>query len=173
MSIWRCIRRGRTRWPISTSTSSAVRISGWAAAGLCADDVHAGCPPADQGQSSALCEACPRGRWARSAVVGDRDCLRTVQLWPPREPSPSEPTATEENRMIADSQADASAATDIDRAAHAYCPVCHPAPQPGDRVTALCGASHPFWGRRERPVNTCPGCAALATAVVFECGHSG
>jgi hypothetical protein len=61
----------------------------------------------------------------------------------------------------------------IERAAHAYCPVCHPDPQPGEVVTALCGARHPFWGRRDRPVNHCPACRALSTAAVLKCGHTG
>ncbi len=61
----------------------------------------------------------------------------------------------------------------VERAAHAYCPVCNPDPQPGDLVTALCGATHPFWGRRERPVNTCAVCKTLAAATIFECGHLG
>ena len=28
---------------------------------------------------------------------------------------------------------------DVERAAHAYCPRCHPDPRPGDVITALCG----------------------------------
>lgn len=61
---------------------------------------------------------------------------------------------------------------DVERAAHAYCPRCHPSPVPGEVVTALCGALHPFWGRRDRPVNTCPACKVLATETVFACGHT-
>lgn len=62
---------------------------------------------------------------------------------------------------------------DIERAAHAYCPVCTPDPGRGDLVTALCGATHPYWGRRERPVNNCPACEALAAKTVYPCGHTG
>ncbi|WP_328453960.1 MULTISPECIES: hypothetical protein [unclassified Amycolatopsis] len=63
--------------------------------------------------------------------------------------------------------------TAVERAAHAYCPRCNPDPGPGDRVTALCGATHPYWGRRERPMTRCPACEALAGAPVLQCGHSG
>ncbi|HKN51633.1 MAG TPA: hypothetical protein VJX66_03975 [Amycolatopsis sp.] len=59
----------------------------------------------------------------------------------------------------------------VERAAHAYCPVCNPDPQPGDVVTALCGARHPYWGRRDRPLNVCPVCYALSTRPVLDCGH--
>jgi len=62
--------------------------------------------------------------------------------------------------------------TNVDRVAHAYCPICNPEPQLGESVTALCGASHPFWGRRDRPLSTCPVCYELNSAVVFQCGHS-
>jgi hypothetical protein len=66
-----------------------------------------------------------------------------------------------------------TAGTSVDRAAHAYCPRCNPDPKPGDTITALCGANHPYWGRRDRPVNTCKDCQAQATAPVFPCGHAG
>lgn len=69
--------------------------------------------------------------------------------------------------------ADRATTTDVERAAHAYCPRCHPAPAEGEVVTALCGARHPFWGRRDRPVTRCPACEALATVPVFACGHTG
>ncbi|RSM48654.1 hypothetical protein DMA12_05855 [Amycolatopsis balhimycina DSM 5908] len=62
---------------------------------------------------------------------------------------------------------------DVERAAHAYCPRCHPDPRPGDVITALCGARHSYYGRRERPVNTCPACVTLASANVYACGHPG
>ena len=69
--------------------------------------------------------------------------------------------------------ADRATTTDVERAAHAYCPRCHPDPAQGEVVTALCGARHPFWGRRDRPVTRCPACEALATVPVFACGHTG
>ena len=53
--------------------------------------------------------------------------------------------------------------TAVERAAHAFCPRCHPDPQPGEVLIALCGARHPYWGRRDRPVNTCPACVTLAS----------
>jgi hypothetical protein len=68
---------------------------------------------------------------------------------------------------------DSHESTAVERAAHAYCPRCHPDPQQGVVVTALCGASHPYWGRRDRPVTRCPACTQLAAAPVFRCGHSG
>jgi hypothetical protein len=40
-------------------------------------------------------------------------------------------------------------------------------------ITALCGARHPYYGRRDRPVNTCPACVTLASANVYACGHPG
>ncbi|MER7859442.1 hypothetical protein ABTX61_10095 [Amycolatopsis japonica] len=61
----------------------------------------------------------------------------------------------------------------IERAAHAYCRVCHPDPRLGEPVTALCGATHPYWGRRERPVNNCPACAAVVARTEYPCGHTG
>ena len=60
----------------------------------------------------------------------------------------------------------------VERVAHAYCPLCTPDPQPGDRITALCGATHSFWGRRDRPTSQCPTCHTLASAVVYQCGHA-
>lgn len=74
--------------------------------------------------------------------------------------------------MFADSEGHETAATDLERAAHAYCATCHPKPRPGELLTALCGARHPFWGRRDRSVNTCKACEAAASAAVFTCGHS-
>jgi hypothetical protein len=74
--------------------------------------------------------------------------------------------------MSADST-DATDTTAVERAAHAYCPRCHPDPRPGEVLTALCGARYPYWGRRDRPVNTCPACKTLVSAAVFRCGHSG
>ncbi|HEX3792113.1 MAG TPA: hypothetical protein VHW44_29895 [Pseudonocardiaceae bacterium] len=65
-----------------------------------------------------------------------------------------------------------STPTDIERTAHAYCARCNPDPRPGERVIALCGATHPFWGRRDRPVSTCPVCYARAAETVYECGHA-
>ncbi|HEX5120761.1 MAG TPA: hypothetical protein VFW65_36730 [Pseudonocardiaceae bacterium] len=62
--------------------------------------------------------------------------------------------------------------TSVERAAHAYCPLCNPSPRPGEHITALCGATHPFWGRRERPLTVCPACHAIAAAIVFPCGHA-
>ncbi|MFD6071772.1 MULTISPECIES: hypothetical protein [Amycolatopsis] len=62
---------------------------------------------------------------------------------------------------------------EIERAAHAYCPACNPDPGLGERVTALCGATHPYWGRRERPVNNCPACVAVVAKTVYPCGHPG
>jgi hypothetical protein len=62
---------------------------------------------------------------------------------------------------------------DVERAAHAYCPRCQPDPRPGDVIQALCGARHPYYGRRDRPVNTCPACVTLASANVYACGHPG
>ena len=61
----------------------------------------------------------------------------------------------------------------VERAAHAYCHRCIPDPQPGEVVTALCGARHPYWGRRDRPLQTCPACAALVSAPTLPCGHAG
>jgi hypothetical protein len=75
--------------------------------------------------------------------------------------------------MSADPETRETTATSVDRAAHAYCPVCNPSPEPGDLITALCGARYPFWGRRDRPVNICKVCDALTTTAVFECGHRG
>lgn len=62
--------------------------------------------------------------------------------------------------------------TGVERVAHAYCRLCVPDPRPGEIVTALCGARHPFWGRRDRPVSTCPVCRTLAAATVYACGHA-
>jgi hypothetical protein len=76
-----------------------------------------------------------------------------------------------QGKINADSDASGTASTSIDRVAHAYCPLCNPNPRLGEPVTALCGATHPFWGRRDRPISTCQTCHALATAVVFQCGH--
>jgi hypothetical protein len=73
--------------------------------------------------------------------------------------------------MTADPEVRGTAGTSVDRAAHAYCPACNPDPQPGDVITALCGASHPYWGRRDRPVNICKACQTRSAATVFECGH--
>jgi hypothetical protein len=70
-----------------------------------------------------------------------------------------------------DSDVEKTAPTGIDRVAHAYCARCHPNPQSGEPITALCGSTYPFWGRRDRPVSTCQVCRTLATAVVFQCGH--
>ncbi|WP_328610810.1 hypothetical protein OG943_17340 [Amycolatopsis sp. NBC_00345] len=75
--------------------------------------------------------------------------------------------------MTADPERREPAATGLERTAHAYCPRCHPAPQPGEVVIALCGATYPFWGRRDAPLNTCDACRALASAAVLGCGHSG
>lgn len=74
--------------------------------------------------------------------------------------------------MIADVDAQETGSTGVERVAHAYCPLCNPDPQPGERITALCGATYPFWGRRDRPIRTCEVCSALDTAVVFACGHA-
>jgi D-lyxose ketol-isomerase len=71
-----------------------------------------------------------------------------------------------------ESEVSATTPTSVDRVAHAYCARCNPEPQPGEPITALCGATHPFWGRRDRPVSICPTCHALAYAVVYPCGHS-
>lgn len=65
-----------------------------------------------------------------------------------------------------------SSSTDVERVAHAYCARCNPEPRPGDEITALCGVTYPFWGRRDRPTRTCPICATLAAEVVYRCGHS-
>ncbi|WP_410651179.1 hypothetical protein [Amycolatopsis sp. cmx-4-54] len=62
---------------------------------------------------------------------------------------------------------------EVERAAHAYCPVCNPGPGLGEPVTALCGATHPYWGRRERPVNNCPACEAAVAKTVYPCDHTG
>lgn len=59
----------------------------------------------------------------------------------------------------------------VERVAHAYCPRCHPDPEPGAVIIALCGATYPFWGRRDRPVSPCPACYALAAQSVYPCGH--
>lgn len=59
----------------------------------------------------------------------------------------------------------------VERTAHAYCARCHPDPRPGERITALCGATYPFWGRRDRPVNVCPVCRVRAAETVYQCGH--
>ena len=75
--------------------------------------------------------------------------------------------------MTADPEARRTTTTGVERAAHAYCPACNPDPEPGQVITALCGARHPYFGRRDRPLNTCPACVALATATVFACGHPG
>lgn len=75
--------------------------------------------------------------------------------------------------MTADPEARQPASTEIDRTAHAYCPRCYPDPQSHDVITALCGVTYPFLGRRDRPVNTCKTCQALADEVVLNCGHSG
>lgn len=73
---------------------------------------------------------------------------------------------------MADPEGRETTATDVERAAHAYGPACHPRPRPGELITALCGARHPYWGRRDRSVNTCKACETLAAAAVFACGHS-
>lgn len=74
--------------------------------------------------------------------------------------------------MTAEPERRGATSTDIERTAHAYCALCNPDPRPGQPITALCGATHPFWGRRERPVNTCPACYALASEAVYQCGHA-
>jgi hypothetical protein len=79
--------------------------------------------------------------------------------------------ATKEDKITTDSAESETASTSIDRVAHAYCPLCNPDPALGAPITALCGATHPFWGRRDRPVSICPACHELASAVVFQCGH--
>lgn len=79
--------------------------------------------------------------------------------------------ATKENMINTDAEVTTTTPTSIERVAHAYCPRCNPGPQPGEPVTALCGVTYPFWGRRDRPVSTCPVCRTLASAVVFQCGH--
>lgn len=72
--------------------------------------------------------------------------------------------------MLAEHDSD-TAPTSVERVAHAYCPLCHPEPRPGQPITALCGATYPFWGRKERPASRCPTCRTLAAAVVYACGH--
>lgn len=74
--------------------------------------------------------------------------------------------------MSADFEGRETTGTDIERTAHAYCARCNPDPEPGQLITALCGATHPFWGRRDRPISTCEVCYALASAVVYQCGHA-
>lgn len=78
---------------------------------------------------------------------------------------------TEEDTITTDAEVSGTESSSIDRVAHAFCPFCNPDPQPGDRITALCGAVHPFWGRRDRPVGICPACHALASASIYQCGH--
>lgn len=73
--------------------------------------------------------------------------------------------------MIADHDSDTRSAS-VERVAHAYCARCYPDPQPGEHITALCGATYPFWGRRDRPASMCPACRSLAAAVVYACGHA-
>jgi hypothetical protein len=80
-------------------------------------------------------------------------------------------SATEEDTINTESDVSTTASTSIDRVAHAYCALCNPDPEPGQPITALCGATHPFWGRRERPISTCPVCHELASAAIFQCGH--
>lgn len=76
-----------------------------------------------------------------------------------------------QNTINSDSDESNTEPTSIERVAHAYCPRCNPDPQPGKPITALCGATYPFWGRRDRPISTCQVCRVLATAAVFQCGH--
>jgi hypothetical protein len=78
---------------------------------------------------------------------------------------------TKENTIHTDSDVRTTASSSIERVAHAYCPRCNPDPQPGQPITALCGVTYPFWGRRDRPISTCEVCHTLASAVVFQCGH--
>lgn len=73
--------------------------------------------------------------------------------------------------MTAEPETRHTTKTGVERAAHAYCPVCNPDLRPGDLVTALCGATHPFWGRRSRPANPCPACESRAAEPIFACGH--
>lgn len=73
--------------------------------------------------------------------------------------------------MTAEVRRTESDAASIERVAHAFCPRCVPDPEPGQLITALCGATYPFWGRRERPVGVCPACRTLAAASVYACGH--
>jgi hypothetical protein len=70
------------------------------------------------------------------------------------------------------SEHETTESTSVERAAHAYCPLCNPDPRPGQNITALCGATHPFWGRRERPLTICPTCHTVAASVVYPCGHA-
>jgi hypothetical protein len=80
-------------------------------------------------------------------------------------------TVTKEDQMLPDVDR-RETTTSVERAAHAYCALCNPDPQPGEVITALCGASHPFWGRRQRPLHTCEVCHTLASAVIYQCGHA-
>lgn len=74
--------------------------------------------------------------------------------------------------MTTDVEGREASTSSVERAAHAFCPLCTPDPQPGESITALCGFTYPFWGRRNRPTHVCQVCAELASEVVYQCGHS-
>lgn len=46
-------------------------------------------------------------------------------------------------------------------ATHLLCPICFPAPEPGDTLTALCGFAKVFTGYRDRTDFDCPRCVDI------------